>query len=305
MLTEGIHPSVPEAEYHSDPCPAPSLSSGIARLLLKRSPMHAAFAHPSLNDAHEERDPSAAMDAGTILHKLLLGVGMDIQPIDVRYGPKHERAGELVDDWKTKAAQEARDAIREAGKVPVLPGALDGLHKVAVAVRSQLEAHPEGRLLFEPGIPEATLVWRERDIWLRARADFLLHDPKLPILDLKTTGISAAPGEWERRLINEYAIQCAFYRRGLSALRGPTPAMRFIVVEQEPPHGVSVMCAAPSLAAWAEGEVERAIGLCRQCMRAGSWPGYPPFTAHIEAPNWLLMKQEEQMARDEFMEAAE
>lgn len=305
MLTEGIHPGIPEAEYHADCCPAPSLSSGIARLLLKRSPMHAAFAHPSLNDAHEEMEASTAMDAGTILHKLLLGVGMDIETVDVRYGPKHKKAGELVTDWATDAAKEAREAIRAAGKVPVLPGALDKLHDVAVAVRWQLERHPEGRLLFEPGIPEATLVWREDDIWLRARADFLLHDPRLPILDLKTTGMSAAPGEWERRLITEYAIQCAFYRRGLTALRGSTPPMRFIVVEQEAPHGVSVMCAAPSLAAWAEHQVERAIGLWRQCIRAGSWPGYPPFTAHVEAPGWLLMKQEEQMARDEFMGAAE
>lgn len=288
----GIHADISEAAYHADPCPAPSLSSSIARLLLRRSPLHAWHAHPRLNPQPDERDGTEASDAGSILHKMLLGKGADITVID-------------APDWRTKAAKEAREAAREAGHTPVLKAALAELHDAARDIRHQLQSHPEGCMLFEPGIPEATLIWREGPVWCRARIDYLLHDDRAPPLDLKTTKLSAAPGEWERRLITEYAIQCAFYRRGLAALRRATPAMRFIVGEQDAPHAVAVMCAAPSLQAWADAEVERAIGLWSRCITRGEWPGYPPHTAHIEAPGWLLSQQEERAIRDEYMEAAQ
>lgn len=300
----GIHHSMDEATYHGDPCPAPSLSSSIAKLLVRRSPMHAAHAHPRLNPDCEPFDPTPAMDAGTILHKMLLGAGMEIEPVVVRQGPKSKRPGELVTDWKTDAAQEARDAVRAAGRIPVLPHVLDELTAAAAAARRQIERHPEGRMLFEPGHPEATLIWREGPIWCRARVDYLLGDPKAPPLDLKTTELSAAPQSWERRVQTEYAFQAAFYRRGLAMLRGSTPPMRFIVVEQQAPHGVSVLTPAPSLSVLADAEVDRAIRIWARCIEAGEWPGYPPLTAHVEAKPWQAMEAEEQALRDDIMENA-
>ena len=50
-LSEGIHLGVPEATYHADPCIEPSASSGILRLLMDRTPMHAHAAHPRLGGA--------------------------------------------------------------------------------------------------------------------------------------------------------------------------------------------------------------------------------------------------------------
>jgi hypothetical protein len=302
----GIHYGIPEATYHADPCPAPSLSNSIGKLLVRRSPLHAWHAHPRLNPDHEAQDDNAAMDAGTILHKLLLGAGAEIEPILVRYGPKHERAGELVTDWKTKAAQEAADAAREAGKIPVLPHTLQSLCAASAAARRQLERHPEGKMLFEPGKPEATLVWREGAAWCRARVDWLLDDPRLPPLDLKTTKLSAAPEAWERRVQIEYAFQDAFYRRGLRALgHGGRQPMRFLVVEQEAPYGVSVLAPAPSLAILAEAEVDRAIRIWTQCIERNEWPGYPPFTAHVEAKPWQAQAAAERDLRDEIMENAQ
>ena len=301
----GIYPGLPEAAYHADPCETPSLSASVAKVLLRRSPMHAAFIHPRLNPDCEPFDATPAMDAGTILHKLLLGAGMEIEPIIVRYGEKHDRAGELVTDWKTKAAQDARDAAREAGKVPVLPHVMQGLYAAAEAARGQIGKHPEGRLLFEPGAPEQTLIWREGAIWCRARVDYLLHDPAMPPLDLKTTELSAAPQSWERRVQSEYAFQAAFYRRGLARLGRSTPPMRFIVIEQQAPYGMSVLAPAPSLQMLAEAEVDRAIRIWTRCIETNEWPGYPPFTAHVEAKPWQLAEAEEQAMRDEIMEAAQ
>ena len=299
-LTEGIWPGVSDGIYHADPCPEPSLSSGIARLLLSRSPMHAWHAHPRLNPNHEPRAGNKAMDAGSMIHKILLGVGQDIEVIEVPYGPKHAKAGQLVTDYKTDAAQAARDAVIARGAIPVFAGDLAEIHEAAAAIRKGIEATVEGAMLFEPGIPEATLIWREGSIWCRARADYLLNDPFMPILDLKTTKLSANPEEWQRKLAADYCFQDAFYRRGLTALRQETPPMRFIVGEQEKPHGVAVCCAAPSLAAYAEDGVERAIRMWGKCLASGNWPGYSPQTAHVECPPWLLNRMEEQSMREEL-----
>ena len=46
-----LNPSMSMDEYHADPCPTPSLSSGIARVLWANTPMHAWFKHPRLNKA--------------------------------------------------------------------------------------------------------------------------------------------------------------------------------------------------------------------------------------------------------------
>ncbi|WP_242401117.1 hypothetical protein [Acetobacter okinawensis] len=48
ITTPGIY-DLPEAQYHADPCPTPSLSNSVARILLDESPMHAHFSHPRLN----------------------------------------------------------------------------------------------------------------------------------------------------------------------------------------------------------------------------------------------------------------
>ena len=39
---------MPEADYHKDPSPTPSLSSSIAKLLVNESPYHAYRQHPRL-----------------------------------------------------------------------------------------------------------------------------------------------------------------------------------------------------------------------------------------------------------------
>ena len=289
MKTEGIYFDIPEQEYHADPCFTPSLSSGVARTLLQQSPLHAWWAHPRLNPAHEPFEANKAMDHGSAIHAMLLGKGAEIVCVE-------------ANDWRTNATKEARDLARAAGKTPILAKELRQINEAVAAARAQLLHHPEGRLLFEPGHAEATLLWNEAGIWCRARADWLLDDPAMPIIDIKTTSLSAAPGAWERRLVKEYAIQDAFYRRGLAHLRGRTPPMRFLVIEVEPPYGVAVMCAAPSLAAWADAEVERAIALWARCVRSDKWPGYSLHTAHIEAPPWVLTAQEEQRIRDEWDE---
>ena len=288
IIRPGIY-DIPAQRYHSDPTPTPSLSNSIAKKLIRQSPMHAHYAHPRLGGAGNDNHTSA-MDDGTILHALLLGKGGE--NVEIIY----------ADDFKKKVTQEARDDARAAGKTPVLAHKMAALCVTADAARKQIEDHPAACELFGPGSAEHAILWEEDGIWLRSLVDFIPDNPNLPLLDIKTTGLSAAPEEWEQRLIKEYAVQDAFYSRGFHAVTGRhPPPMQFIVVETDPPYGVSVMAAAPTLRAVAEAEVERAVRMWRHCMKTGRWPGYPPFVASVEAPNWLLNKMEEQESRDQFV----
>jgi hypothetical protein len=301
IATPGIYDMSPE-EYHADPCPEPSLSRGIAHLIHDRSPLHAHHAHPRLG-GNGGIVASKAMDAGSAVHSLMLDKGDGIVTLKGRYGPKHKLAGLPFRDFKTDAARDERDALREAGHIPVLEHELSDIHRSVAAIARNLRWHQDGPDFFAPGRSEAVVIWREGDTWLRCMVDRLPDDPTAPPYDLKLTEMSAAPGgSWERRLQSLYAFQDAFYRRGIKAVRGILPPpMRFVVVERDAPHGVSVMAAAPSLQDVAERQVERAIKVWRQCLADDRWPGYSPFTAHVEAPAWMVSAEDERELREEMM----
>jgi hypothetical protein len=78
----------------------------VAKILLDRSPLHAWHAHPRLNPDYRH-DDDTKFDVGNIAHKLMLGRGKDIVVLE-------------FDDWRTKAAKDAREAAAAAGKLAVL-----------------------------------------------------------------------------------------------------------------------------------------------------------------------------------------
>ena len=308
MITEpGLYPDETET-YHSDPVAVPSLSCSIARLLIRQTPAHAYAAHARFGATSLE--PTQAMDDGSAVHAMFAGLQHLIEPIRSVYGPKtkkKELIGQPVRDFKTAAAQEERDEIREMGRIAVLQHRLPELARCYREGLRQLAQAEDGEVFTSPGRSEIVAVSREDDVWLRVLVDRLPDDPKLPPGDLKCTEMSAAPGAWERRLQTEYAFQDAFYRRVLKGAEGfERPPMRFGVIELNPPHGTVIMAAAPQLRAMAEAEVERAIQRWRHCMRTNTWPCYPPYTAWVEATNWQLMQADDAALRDQVvMEAAE
>jgi hypothetical protein len=275
----GIHHGMDEATYHADPCPEPSLSSGIIRALL-RSPMHAHHIHPRLGGAAS--DDTQPRDDGTVLHSLILGSDSRVAVIE-------------APDYRKKEAQEQRDAARAAGLTPILRHRYDELLQAADGIDTHMPRLP-------PGHPEASLIWREGPTWCRARVDWLPNDKRAPLYDLKTTGLTANPAAWQRKLVSDYCIQAAWYLRGARALGLRPSDFVFIVAETEPPHGVATLACAPSLLAYAEREIDRAMAIWRRCLATNQWPGYPTATAYVEAPSWLLEQQEERALNDEILE---
>lgn len=294
-MEPGLH-NIPAAEYHADPCPEPSLSASIANVLLAQSPAHARWSHPRLNPEHEETEPTTEMDVGTALHAAILENRSVVAVCD-------------FDDWRKKEAQEARRMAREAGQVPILAKRWEVVQRVAEAARANLAAHEIGDVFGQPGFPERVMVWREDTaagpVWCRSRVDWMPGaltplDGGQHIIDLKTTGGSAEPGAWGKKLSNDgYAMQAAFYLRGARALGLRPAGFRFVVVEQDPPFGLSVCECAPDLTHFAEQQVKAALELWGQCLHGDRWPSYPPHVAHVEAPAWAMQTWEERALRIE------
>lgn len=292
--------------YHSDPVIDPSLSCSIARILVRQTPAHAHQAHPRFGSAG--MTPTRVMDDGSAVHAMFAGQCHLIHRLETVYGPKTKKrhlVGLPMLGFTNDAIKEERDEVREQGKIPVLHHRLPELvHCYETAMRDMRDLE-DGQCFLSPGRSEIAAVSQEGDVWLRALVDRLPDDPRLPPADLKCTEMSAAPGGWERRLQTEYAFQASFYHRVLKSAEGfERPPMRFGVIELDPPHGTTIMAAAPSLQDIADREVERAIQMWRKCIKSNLWPKFPPHTAWVEATPWQVSASIEADFRDEVMESA-
>jgi hypothetical protein len=267
----GIY-ELPAAAYHRDPCPAPSLSSRIAKQLCLASPAHAWQSHPRLNPAAEHEN-GEHFDIGTAAHALLLEGTSAIAVVDAK-------------DYRTNVAKEARDAAYAAGQTPLLAAKWADVQAMVTCARAQLAEHKDGgAAMFLDGQPEQTLIWQEGEVWCRARLDWLRAGA---IDDYKTTPHgSANPDSWTRSLFGMgFDIQAAFYLRGLKAVTGFDATFRFAVQEPYAPYALSVIGLGPDALTLAEKKVIYALERWQACLDAGEWPGYPRRTCYAALPAW-------------------
>ena len=281
VTANGIY-TMPAEEYHADPCPEPSLSASIAKVLLSRSAQHAWAQHPRLNPLFvpEER---TAFDRGSAAHALLLEGENRMVQID-------------ADSYRTKAAQEARDAARAAGKHPILAADYASIIDMRGIAMKAIERCPDlGGMTLADGKPEQTLIWKDGPIWCRARLDWLADDHSA-IWDYKST-TDSEPSAFSRQIARMgYHIQSAFYRRGVQAITGKDAPFIFIAQECDDPYGVTFHGCAPSMQEIADAEVSRAIDAWAKCLRTGIWPGYERRIHWAEAQNWQMTEHEERLA---------
>lgn len=279
-MKPGIY-QMPAAEYHADPCPKPSLSNSIAKVLINQSPHHAFIQHPRLGNEVESEE-SSRFDIGSAAHAMLL--------------ENDDSIVEVVeaDDWRTKAAKEKRDDARAAGKLPVLAKNFVHLRAMVQAARDYI-ATTELTGIFDDGMPEQTIVWKEDGIWCRMRPDWLTENWFIN-LDYKTCA-SAEPNAFGRHMTSMgYDVQAAFYQRGLRAIGGPDDSnFIFLAQEIEPPYACSLHSLSNIAVEMAEAKVQRAIDIWRECITSGKWPAYPSQICYQEPPAWAVNQYMESM----------
>lgn len=277
--------------YHADDIglSQPSLSASLVNILLARSPRHAFFAHPRLNPAWTPRHDDR-FDLGSAVHDVFLEGRQKVDVVE-------------ADSWRSNDAKAAREAIRAAGRIPLLAAQWEQVLEMLDAIHAQLRDRDDDPALFTAGKAEQTITWSEDGVACRARLDYL-NDAHSLISDLKTTRASAAPEAWSR---TGWAIgvdvQVCFYMRAVSALhpeRIVPPRFLYAVVECEPPYALSVFDLAPSAMDLGNAKIDKALGIWRRCLESGSWPAYDRRVASIEAPGWAQFQWAEHELDEEF-----
>lgn len=286
---------MPAVAYHADPCPVPSLSNSVGKVLVKKTARHAWLKHPRLNP-HAESENKKVWDMGSLAHQLVLGDTKSFVLIDPN---KHRnKDGGIPRGYTNDKMKAARDMAYNDGLVPVLQEELDNAEVMAKALRAQLSRHEDAKGAFTNGKCERTVIWTERhrgiDVWFRIRLDWEPEDLKFWD-DYKST-TDASPEAWgEKQLFNmDFDFQAAFYRRGIRATYGvEQPRFRFIVQENDSPFAACVYEPCGQALEDAEAEVDRAIDRWAWSMANNVWPGYPGHTVMIDqAPGYHAARKE-------------
>lgn len=273
-LPVGLHYGIPSRAYHADPCESPSLSSGVARTLLKQTPAHARLEHVRLGGTPRKLTP--ALSLGAYTHALIAG---DVSEYEV---------GDFL-TLESKAAKEWSETVRAAGKEVVL----QRVAETAGPIADSVIANWRRGLTPHRGTThnEVTAIWREDDAWCRARFDRLcVDDHCAEVWDWKTT--DDVSDHAITRAIAEYGyhIQAAFYLRGLTAVM---PAMRgrmsfiFVFGEKTAPYSVRRVVLSPAALAQGARDVNTAIQLWQQCTATNEWPGYEVSTTELDLPSYM------------------
>lgn len=284
MITEpGIYRDFDGDSYFADPCPEPSLSQSIAKVLIEQSAQHAAVEHPRLSVDAEGDD---AVDAegekyvkaqaiGNAAHKLILGRGKEIEIIDRI-------------DFKSKEARDLRDAATASGRVPILKKHMLAAERMVAAAWTQIKRH-EADDCFRNGAGEVMIAWQEDGIWFRSLIDWL-HDDLLTVDDYKTGGVSVAPHGIGMRMVDQgWDIQAAMIERGLAVLdpeRAGRRRFRFIAQENEAPFAMTVCQLSESVLTMGRKKLQAAIDIWRRCIETDTWPPYINRVILPEYPGW-------------------
>lgn len=284
----------------------PAVSNGALRAMLDRCP--AAAWHESAFNPNRTPDDTEASDAGTIAHAVLLEGSREclvviIDPYDHPNATKV--AGEVrypVDGWTNKSIRAARDAAREAGKIPILPTDQREIETLVEAAQrfikrlQKLEPHVYAAFQPDQGDSEVVFVWKEGGTLCKARADRISKDFATAI-DYKSTKLSVHPDAWARTSLDY--LGAAWYRRGIRALTGVDASYVFLCGERDPPYLHSLIGLNPQDVALGDEDVGYALREWQKCEAANEWPEYPARACYPALPVWRYAQSMERQGGDE------
>lgn len=270
QITEpGLVHDLAEADYHADPVAGGSLSSTMAKTILK-SPAH--LRH--YLDTPRESKPQ--FDFGSAVHSLVLGEGWPITVLD-------------FPDWRSKEAKLQREAANISESIPMLRKD----YAEAKAVADAVLTHPSAAKFFKRGDAEVS-AFGEHDsgVWLRGRFDWLVNGI---IIDLKTVR-SADPRRFNRAAFDlGYEVQAAHYREVQRLATGEYPRdFIHVLVEKEPPYAVSVVRLDAEFIDAGHQRLEAAIARYKHATETGEWAGYPQHIHTIEPMPYMTYQEDDQ-----------
>jgi hypothetical protein len=288
-LTGNIIRNMPKAEYHA----TRALNASGAHTIERQCP--AAYWHESpFNPDAADGDSANHFDIGEATHLLLL------EP------DKFDAAVAVIDapNYKTHAAQHARDRARNAGVTPLLGKEVWQVEAMAAAIL----AHPIAGTFRDGGDTEVTMTWTDPEFGFpcKLRVDHLPHN-LVDLRDVKSA-VTANPRDFERSAWEHgYPQRAAWYLDGVEICTGHKPSYYwFIAVEKKPPFLVSVMKYPEEDIEWGRVLNHQARERFAECLERNQWPGYRPPGARqpmafdIRIPRWRITELQDRAEAGEI-----
>lgn len=287
-------------DYHADPAPRPSISSGLLATVVTKTLSKAKEGHPRLTPTDKPEDDNKKFDIGTVAHTLVLGKGREIDVID-------------AEAWTKKADQEARKASKAAGRSPVLAKHFEQATAMRVALFEQLADIKGEEDTFSPdhGVAEQAGFWQEQTplgkMWGRALYDWRATG-RLAIRDYKTYAgeLGADPDGFIKGLISTGKdVQDPWYSRGYAAIAGleagetiPWDAVDFKFVVQDPNPPYNVVVVALNDRQWSFERSQWALDRWAAAAGANLWRGFVPAIHYVDPAPWAKTQWEQRMLRE-------
>lgn len=283
----GIHYHYPEDAYRKDPCPSPSLSQSIAKVLVDESEVHAYMAHPRLGGRPPK--PSKRMDVGSICHALMLGKPLpEIEHIE-------------CDDYKKKDNQALRDLAIEAGKIPLNNkewGEQGSIIRAAEILRNKLQSLG---VTFDPDHCEVAMFWEVNGTQCKGKADNL---EGFEVVDLKFT--QCAHPDFIDRQVRDHgtAIQEAAYTEAVNLLVPEADGRAKFTLyfcEVQEPFCITPVRLSPEQSMIGQLQWSYAQRRWAECLRTNTWHEYmAPGECHVvQAKPWDLTQAIERYSASE------
>lgn len=256
---------MPEELYHASP--------GLAQSRFKKmgqTPAHFAF------HGDYPVEPTAAMKLGSALHCAVLEPRIFAERYAVMPNiDKRTNAGkQMWVDWMTE----------NPNRIGIKPEEMEQVRGMAAS----LDARMTERNLLGSAAKEVSAYWWNDayGVQCRGRLDALDLERGV-ILDIKTTD-DASEGSFERTLWNfKYHWQLAFYRQGVEAITGVSiNHVTIAAIERDPPYACQTFRLMDDVMKRADVEVNDLFSKYRQCLDAGSFPGYPDEIVDLKLPRW-------------------
>lgn len=281
---------LPPQAYHADPCPRPSLSAGVAKILIDKTPMHARRVHPRLNKAFDpvqSQENTRSTAFGACCHELMLGIHDGEESlIDVIRADNYTEGADGI----AKANREARDASIAEGRVPVLKPDYERALECVEAARAQIDIVADW-----PGESEITAIAEIGDVWCRCLSDRLADDHRT-IIDPKFGAFSGNASAWNKHAINMgYDIVQGHYRTVLAEIEGVDVSKidyLFLAVEDKPPYAAQLIRLPVEHRDSGLEKAAYARGLFGECLKHNRWPGHGTHVHEGEAVGWDVQRWE-------------
>lgn len=286
ITTPGVYMDIPMDRYHGEEiCPGPSVSSSGLRTIEQSCPYLYWWNSP-LNPQRPQQEEKAHFSRGRLLHELCAEGDKAWSVWHITpdgYSPHH------VKKWEGAIAE--AEAAVAAGKQLISFGDAQRAQGMADAIMR----HPRAKLLFQKGLFEPTLAWKDEEtgLWLRVRPDFL-PDVRAWIPDIKST-LSAHPDDFSRSMVKYgYHMAAALYLEGIRVLYGGERPKGFMLVAQESkePYLTEIYQVDEEAIGYGEVLNRRAMRKLADCLAKDRWPQYGNEINLVSVPDWDRKKLE-------------